>query len=533
MTSNQDPLDETFDFDDVTIPPVDKPDDGANQDDDATLPGPTTGEFETLPPDRAAPLESAVGTRVRYFGDYELLAEIARGGMGVVYRARQNKLNRIVALKMILAGQFASEVDVERFYLEAEAAAQLDHPGIVPVYEVGQCLGQHFFSMGFVEGQSLAARLVAGPVPPREAASLIKQIAEAIAYAHSKGVIHRDLKPANVLLDKHGNPKVTDFGLAKRLESESGLTRTGAVMGTPSYMPPEQAAGKTMIGPTADIYSLGAILYAVLTGRPPFQSANVLDTLMQVLEQEPVSPRQLDSQIDRDLETICLKCLEKDPQHRYASAQALANDLGRFAEGESISIKSVNMLDRVTRSLRRSKHDVDLRSWGTMLYWFAAIVLLSEVGIYIHALGGPPYPKHWAFLIRTVQVIAMGITLWSYQKVWSESTGLAERQMLSLWIGFIVCCYLLLAVAYLVATPEQPLDELRIYPNLAIISGLTFFGMGSSYWGQCYTFGISFFLLALVIPFNLPLGPLEFGILWAVCLTLVGRRLRNLDSVTV
>jgi len=208
MTSSHDPLDETLDFDDVTIPPVDNIADGVGQDDDVTLKGPTTGEFETLPPDPTAPLESAVGTRVRYFGDYELLAEIARGGMGVVYRARQNKLNRIVALKMILAGQFASEEDVQRFYTEAAAAALLDHPGIVPVYEVGEHQGQHFFSMGFVEGTSLAARITSGPLPPREAAGLLKLIAEAIEYAHSKGVIQRDLKPANVLLDKQGTPKV-------------------------------------------------------------------------------------------------------------------------------------------------------------------------------------------------------------------------------------------------------------------------------------------------------------------------------------
>ncbi len=355
MTSNQDPLDETFDFDDVTIPPVDNLGDAANQYDDATVQGPTTGAFETLPPDPTAPLASSVGTRVRYFGDYELLTEIARGGMGVVYRARQNKLNRIVALKMILAGQFASEEDVQRFYTEAAAAALLDHPGIVPVYEVGEHQGQHFFSMGFVEGTSLAARITSGPLPPREAAALLKLIAEAIAYAHSKGVIHRDLKPANVLLDLQGTPKVTDFGLAKNMESESGLTRTGSVMGTPSYMPPEQAGGANdQVGPRSDVYSLGAMLYCLLTGRPPFQAANPLDTLLQVMTTEPVPPRQLNPQVPKDLETICVKCLQKDPSRRYESATALAADLGRYHRGEPIHARSISRSERTWRWCKRN-----------------------------------------------------------------------------------------------------------------------------------------------------------------------------------
>ena len=194
--------------------------------------------------------------------------------MGIVFRARQISLNRPVALKMILAGQLANETDVKRFYTEAEAAANLDHPGIVPVYEVGQHEGQHYFSMGFVEGQSLAATVANGPLPPREAAELAREVAEAVQYAHQHGIIHRDLKPGNVLLDAQGRPRVTDFGLAKKVQGESGLTGTGQIMGTPSYMPPEQAGGnRGEVGPAADVYSLGATLYALVTGRPPFQAA--------------------------------------------------------------------------------------------------------------------------------------------------------------------------------------------------------------------------------------------------------------------
>ncbi len=261
--------------------------------------------------------------RVHYFGDYELIREIARGGMGVIFLARQISLNRPVALKMILAGELADEVDVKRFYTGAEAAANLDHAGIVPIYEVGLHEGQHYFSMGLVEGRSLAQGLADGPLPPHHAAALMAEVAAAIEYAHSRGVIHRDLKPGNILLDQDGRPRVTDFGLAKKLESDSELTGSGQVMGTPSYMSPEQARGnRGEVGTAADVYALGATLYALVTGRPPFQAATAMETLLQVLGELPVLPRRLNAAIPRDLETICMKCLEKAPHKRYASARA-------------------------------------------------------------------------------------------------------------------------------------------------------------------------------------------------------------------
>jgi len=288
------------------------------------------------------------------FGNYELLQEISRGGMGVVYKARHVKLNRIVALKMILTGEQAGHEEVLRFHSEAEAAAQLDHPGIVPIYEIGQHLGQHFYSMGFVDGPSLAEVLQTKALPPDHAAALVIKIARSVAYANSHGVIHRDLKPANILLDAEGNPRVTDFGVAKRLEGNSDLTRSGQILGTPAYMPPEQAAGKThAIGATTDVYSLGAILYATLTGKPPFQSASPVETLMQVLAGEPTLPSQHQPGIPRGLESICLKCLEKNPAARYATAGELADDLQRFLDNEPIAARPADIGQRLRRWARR------------------------------------------------------------------------------------------------------------------------------------------------------------------------------------
>jgi WD40 repeat protein len=304
----------------------------------------------------AAPLLPAapVCSLPRPFGAYELLEEIGRGGMGVVYRACQVPLKRTVALKMILAGQLASSDEVRRFRTEAENAATLDHPNIVPIHEVGEQDGQHYFSMKLIEGTNLGQQLKHFTADPRAAARLMALVARAIHHAHQRGILHRDLKPGNILLDAQGQPHITDFGLAKRIAGDAGLTLSGAVVGTPPYMAPEQAAGQNReLTTAADVYALGAILYELLTGEPPFQAATPLETLVRVRNDEPVPPHRVRPGVDRDLETVCLKCLEKDPARRYGSAEALAEDLERWLRGEAISARRASTWERAVKWVRR------------------------------------------------------------------------------------------------------------------------------------------------------------------------------------
>ncbi len=277
---------------------------------------------------------------------YELLEEIGRGGMGVVFKARQLALNRLVAVKMMLAGQYAVAANLARFLSEAESVAQLSHPNIVQIYEIGQVGRQPFLALEYVSGGALAKKLRPGPLPAGEAAALVETLARAVHHAHAHGIIHRDLKPANVLLGEDGSPRIVDFGVAKRVSGEVGLTETGAIMGTPSYMAPEQAAGSGKVTALADVYSLGAILYECLTGRPPFQAPTAMETVLQVLRQEPVPPRHLQPGLPPDLQTICLKCLHKDPTRRYASAEDLADDLHRFLNRQAILARPVGPFER-------------------------------------------------------------------------------------------------------------------------------------------------------------------------------------------
>lgn len=339
---------------------------------------------------------------VQYFGEYELLHEIARGGMGVVYKARQTKLNRIVALKMILSGSFADNEQVRRFQTEAEAAANLDHPGIVPVFEIGQHEGHHYFSMAYIPGKTLKDLITGMPMAPRAAAEIVSKIATAVAYAHFNGVIHRDLKPANVLIDDNGVPKVTDFGLAK-LSGRSDLTSTGQVIGTPNYMAPEQAAGRTSdVNSASDIYSLGAILYEALTGRPPFQSSNPMETIKQVVEKEPVSPRHLNPAIPRDLDTICLKCLDKDQLRRYSSSEELAADLIRWLDGFPILAKPTHFLTRCAKWSLRNPAWATAAALVALVFTLFSQTAVADIEVYLQASEN-------VFAIIIVSSVAAGV----------------------------------------------------------------------------------------------------------------------------
>jgi WD40 repeat protein/tRNA A-37 threonylcarbamoyl transferase component Bud32 len=319
-----------------------------------------------------------VPRRIRVFGDYESLEEIAQGGMGVVFKARQKSLNRTVAVKMVLAGSQASDSAVRRFRAEAEAVAQLQHPAIVSIYEVGEHEGQPYFSMEYVAGASLAELARRNPLPAREAAEYIRQAAVAVQFAHEHGVLHRDLKPSNLLLDASGQVRITDFGLAKHLADDDRLTTTGEVLGTPSYMAPEQARGdRPHVGPQADVYALGAVLYELLTGRPPFHAATAVETLRQVQDADPVSLRQLNASVPRDLETIALRCLQKRPADRYGSAAELVADLGRYLRGEPILARPIGAVARFWRWCRRKPVVASLSA--TVMVLAVAMTLVSTV----------------------------------------------------------------------------------------------------------------------------------------------------------
>ena len=337
------------------------------------------------PDDRpfGARLGRRAGVPVR-FGGFELLEELGQGGMGIVFRARELSRGRTVALKRLLRGSGSSAEDVDRFRVEAMAASHLAHPHIVPVFQVGEQDDQPFFTMQYIEGATLSRRLSEGPMPGLEAARVLVPVCRAIHYAHDRGILHRDLKPSNILIDRDGHPYVSDFGLAKRLDphADPSLTPSGALLGTPSYMPPEQARGSLRrgpLGPACDVYSLGAILYHMLTGRPPFQAASPVETMMLVLEQDPVPPRVLNPGVRPELEMITLRCLQKQPDQRYRSAAAMADDLEAFLRDEPVSARSTSLRALASRLLGETHHAAVLENWG-QLWIYHSVALLVFFG---------------------------------------------------------------------------------------------------------------------------------------------------------
>ncbi len=402
--------------------------------------------------------EAADGELPRDFGAYELLGEIGRGGMGVVYKARQKDLDRPVALKMILASHLASPEHIRRFQSEARAAARLRHSHIVPIHDVGQLGGQHYFTMEYIEGESLAERIARGPVHVQTVVRLVSAVARAVEHLHQQGIVHRDLKPSNILLDSDGEPYVTDFGLAKVFVPGAEMTATGVIAGTPSYMAPEQASGRGGdVGPAADIYSLGAILYELLTGQPPFREENPLDTLWDALGREPTLPRQLNPHVPRGLELICLKCLAKSPGGRYASAVALADDLDRFARREPLQVRPPHLGQRLAAWTRRQP------ALASRLAAFGVFYLIELVNYYVTGASGRRFHEQISLLIAAWALLSAVCQQFLDSRRWSIPARFVWGTLDSL---------LLLAVLLVANGAASPL--VVGYPLLIAASGLWF-----------------------------------------------------------
>jgi serine/threonine protein kinase len=481
---------------------------------------PTVG-LDALEPTAPSPQNRPAGEP---FGHFILQGELGRGGMGIVYRAWEPALRRQVALKMLLTDCFDSS-QLQRFHAEATAAAKLSHPNIVRVHQVGQFGDRHWFSMDLVEGSSLAQRVGKGPLPSKVAGRYLALIARAIAHAHEEGILHRDIKPSNILLDADDSPHVADFGLAKHMAADNGHTRTGALLGTPSYMAPEQACGSKNLTQATDVYGLGALLYELLTARPPFRGETTLDTVMQVIENEPVPPTLLNPKVDRDLETICLKCLSKKPENRYPTAQALAEDLERYLQDETISARSLNVLDYLGRTLERSQFDVEFRPYGNMLLVFAVFVLLTQSLTQLSMFQR--WPTWTIVAMHFLKFILLGSTLWYYRPHGLLPTTTAERQMWSVWLGYLLACSTIGPYSQILHGTEA-MYEGRIYATFCCVTGMAFFYLGSSYWGRCYAIGACFFGLGWVLA-NWPTwGAVVFGVAWSVTLVIIGLRLRAL-----
>jgi serine/threonine-protein kinase len=478
-----------------------------------------TQPYSTIDP---APPES--------FDDYEIEGELGRGGMGVVYKARQRSLGRAVALKMMREARLSSDTDRARFVAEAESVARLKHPNIVTVFEVGDRAGLPYIVMEFVEGRTLAQCLADGPLPPREAARLVAEVARAVQHAHEQGILHRDLKPANILLQnaERGSrnaelepssalripssafqPKVTDFGLAKKLTvSPASIrdwrTQTGAIVGTPGYMAPEQATGRRDLSPATDVYALGAILYECITGRPPFQATDPFYALMMVVEQEPVSPRLLVSGIDRDLELICLKCLQKPPELRYGSAGELAADLEAYLAGEALSNQPSGLGYFLARMLRETHHVGVLENWGLLWIWHSlatfVLCLLTQVLAWSNVKDHATYLVLWS-----VGLIAWGAILWHLRRR-AGPVLFVERQLAHAWAAG-VCASIVTFVIEL----TMRLDALALSPVIAVAAGMVFVFKAGILSGRFYVTAAMLFLTAAVMPLVQEVSQLLLG----------------------
>jgi len=472
-------------------------------------------------PGRPAPVIS--GLTGRTFGDFELFEELGRGGMGVVYKAWQKSLERLVALKMILRGEHATPADLARFQVEAHAAAHLEHPNIVPVYAAGEHDGQAYFSMKYVEGETLMEVLSRGPMRPRDAAGLLAAISRAVDFAHQGGILHRDIKPSNILIDATGQPHVTDFGLAKRVQTEgedaAALTQSGAIVGTPAYMAPEQVTNRRgKLGPASDVYSLGVILYEMITGRPPFQAPTPVDTLLMVLDQDPIRPAMLNPKVDPDLELICLKCIQKEPELRYPSAAGLAADLEAYLRGDQLSIRTTRFADLgqfFGRILRETHHAGVLENWGILWMCHALMIFLQCVLTTALAWNGVENP--WVFL----GLWGGGLVVWSFF-FWNlrKRAGpilFIERQVAHVWAAAVMATISVFVLEMLLG-----MHVLRLAPMLAVIAGMTFAVKAGMLSGTFYLSAAALFLTCVPMALMPDYGILLFGTMTAVCFFVPG-----------
>jgi serine/threonine-protein kinase len=415
-------------------------------------------------------------------GDYELIEEIARGGMGVVYRARHKGLKRQVAIKMILSGQIATDQERQRFLREAELAANLDHPNIVPIYEIGEHDGRLYYCMKLVQGESLARQVKRIVGDPRAAARLIAILARAVHYAHGKGFLHCDLKPSNVLIDVQGRPYLTDFGLARRTGVESSLSISGAILGTPSYMAPEQATGsRAGLGPATDVYGLGAILYELLTGRPPFRSPTIMETVVQVLERDPAAPRELRPEIPRALESICLKCLEKSPRERYATAEALANELDDYLQGDGI--EAAGLLSRLRRWNRREPELV------SRLGGLGLMAVITQINFHLSA--DPMWRLHWT--IQSVLLLWAVLSL-AFQMLFRS--GFRPDAVRVLWSAADIIC-MTIVTKLLETIGPGPEGKTVVHVETTLLVGYPLLIAASGLWWRVHLVWITTILAAV------------------------------------
>ena len=451
-------------------------------------------------------------------GDCEFLEEIGRGGMGIVYRARQRAPDRIVAVKLMLRGPDASESDLARFRGEAAAAACLDHPNIIPVYSVGDDSLSPYIIMRYIDGTTLAQRLAQGPLRPLEAAALLAPVARAIHYAHERGVLHRDLKPSNLMIDREGRPHVTDFGLAKRINASENLTLSGALLGTPSYMAPEQAVkGRGAVGPAADVYALGAILYAMLTGRPPFLAASPIDTLLLVIEQEPVPIRVYNPKVNADLEMVAARCLQKSQTQRYPSASALADDLEAFLAGEPVSARSTSLFVLASRLMDDTHHAPVIENWG-VLWMLHAVALVVFYGIATALLFAGVEARWPYFAIFTAGLGGWAAFFWQLRRRGGPIT-FVERLLAHVWGSGVVAINLLFVVEWLMGLPVFALA-----PILAITNGMLFMIKGGVLSGSYYIQAAAVFATIVPLVWFPRAGPMIFGVTAAACFFITGLR---------